>query len=471
MFKSLRVRLAVWHAGIVLGTFFVVGFVVEQSLSHTLSASLDDQLTGEINWFVERLEYVPPNGTPSDQMRVEIFNQLVYFPVKQFVEIYNASGGIFYRSQNLENDTLLHLAAGQVADGSTISTVDFRGHPVRLVVQREHGVVVLIAAPLDSVTVPIDRIFQIFLWIGPLVVIVSIAGGIYLANRSLGKMNQVITAAETITAEKLNKRLPEQEEADEIGRLISTFNRMIARLDSSFQQMKQFSADASHELRTPLAVLRSQLETALNEKIGMDDLKRIAANCLDETMRMSVLVDDLLFLAKADAGQQSIHGEKVNITEMIRDIYSDAAALASHKAITVTLKTAEEATVNGDEQRLRQMFLNLIDNAIKYNRERGEISLDLRVEDGSAVFTITDTGIGIPENELPKVFDRFYRVDKARTKRVGGVGLGLSIVKWTVEAHNGTIRATSSPGVGTTFVIRLPLAVNVPVAPQPVEAA
>ncbi|MBI3766345.1 MAG: ATP-binding protein [Ignavibacteriales bacterium] len=221
--------------------------------------------------------------------------------------------------------------------------------------------------------------------------------------------------------------------------------------------MKQFSADASHELRTPLTVMRSQLETALNSKITHLELKKIIANCLDETLRMSAIIENLLLLAKGDTGQDHLKQEKVDLGKLIRETYDESVIIASQKSITVTLDSPPHVIVSGDEQRLHQMLLNLIDNAVKYGRDRGTIFLRLNKEDGMAKIRVADDGIGISEHDMARIFDRFYRVDRARSRELGGVGLGLSIAKWIAETHGGTIGVASKVDKGSEFTVILPL--------------
>ncbi|MBI4549000.1 MAG: ATP-binding protein, partial [Ignavibacteriae bacterium] len=270
-------------------------------------------------------------------------------------------------------------------------------------------------------------------------------------------INQVIETAKSITADRLHDRILEHHAKDEIGKIISTFNEMISRLDISFQQMKQFSADASHELRTPLTVMRSQLETAMNSRTSVAEMKKIVANCLDETIRMTGIIENLLLLAKGDAGQITMKQEVVDLSSLVRQTYDESVILASQKEISVTLEEITSISILGDAERLRQMLLNLIDNSIKYTPECGRIHLSLSTDDGNAKIVVADTGIGIPENEIPRIFNRFYRVDRARSREMGGTGLGLSIAQWIVHAHGGNIRVESKLNEGSEFSVLLPL--------------
>jgi signal transduction histidine kinase len=233
---------------------------------------------------------------------------------------------------------------------------------------------------------------------------------------------------------------------------------MLARLDDSFNRTHEFTLHASHELKTPLTVLCGETETALrDESLSVAERER-AASQLDELRRLARIVYGLTLLAKADAGQVALKLEPVRFDELVRDNFADAQILAEPQGIRVELKGCEEITVSGDRHRLRQLLLNLADNAVKYNQPQGQVTMSLRRADGAAEFTIANTGAGIPPEVLPRVFDRFYRGDPSHSPTVDGCGLGLSIAKWIVSAHNGTIKIESMPDKITTVTIRLPLA-------------
>lgn len=289
------------------------------------------------------------------------------------------------------------------------------------------------------------------------VILALFIGGYFILRRSFLKINRVSDSIGKINVDRLYERIPEHEGKDDFEKIVSSFNEMLSRLDVSFQQMKQFSADASHELKTPLAVMRIQLENGMKSNAKLTELRDTIAGCLDETLRMSNIVESLLLLAKSDAGQPIIKSEIINLKDLIEQTFEESKMFASQNSILVSLTKLEDATISGDADRLRQMLLNLIDNAIKYNHPNGKIEIGLWKENNRAKIVINDNGIGIPEEDIGRIFDRFYRVDKARSRELGGTGLGLAISKAIVEAHSGCVYVRSTPKKGTEFTVLIPL--------------
>ncbi|MES1180921.1 MAG: ATP-binding protein, partial [Verrucomicrobiota bacterium] len=301
-----------------------------------------------------------------------------------------------------------------------------------------------------------EMIFQV----GLPAVILGLLGGWWLTRRALAPMTELTRTVETIQENNLGKKIPRTGNGDELDRLTEVFNAMTARLDGSFQRIREFTLHASHELKTPLTILCAETETALRDESLAPAERERANSLLEELRRLARIVDGLTLLAKADAGQVALTTGSVWLDELVRDSFADLQILAEPHGIRVALVACEEITVRGDHHRLRQLLLNLADNAVKYNQPQGRVRMSLRRVAGSAEFTIANTGAGIPPEILPRVFDRFFRGDSAHSDTIDGCGLGLSIAQWIVSAHDGTIQIESRPGDHTLVTVRLPLAAD-----------
>jgi len=291
-------------------------------------------------------------------------------------------------------------------------------------------------------------------------VVLGLLGGWWLTRKALTPVSNLTDAITKVHERNLREPLPRTGSGDEFDRLTEVFNAMLARLDDSFNRIREFTLHASHELKTPLTILCGETETMLRDESLSAAERDRAASLLDELRRLARIVDGLTLLARADAGQVALKLETIRLDELVRDNFADTQILAEPQGIRVELTVGAEITARGDRHRLRQLLLNLADNAVKYNQPQGRVTMGLQRNGDMAELVIANTGPGIPMESMPRIFDRFYRGDPAHGTEVDGCGLGLSIAKWIVSAHHGTIQIESVPDKITTVTVRLPLDVK-----------
>ena len=296
-------------------------------------------------------------------------------------------------------------------------------------------------------------------WGGAPALLLALGGGWWLTRKALAPVAALTQAAARINERSLREQLPRSGNGDELDRLTEVFNGMTSRLDGSFQRVREFTLHASHELKTPLTVLRGELEIALrDEKNGAPTQPARLLSQIDEIDRLTKIVDGLTLLTKADAGQVALHCEPLQWDELVRESFADANILAQPSGVRVSLAGCQTAAIQGDRHRLRQLLLNLTDNAVKYNQPGGDVAISLTGAFLAAELRIANTGPGLPAELQPRVFERFFRGDASHNRAVEGCGLGLSIAQWIVHAHGGTIHFASQPGQLTIVTVRLPLA-------------
>ena len=328
---------------------------------------------------------------------------------------------------------------------------------------------VIVGVPSDIVEIPGALLWGTGLLLAPLVILLAVGAAVLVGRGTYRPVEEVITELSAITdGRSLHRRLPADQSVGELARLTSTLNAMISRLETSFAGLRRFTADASHELKTPLTVLRANVERAMSPRTSPQERLVSLEEAMQEIARMTDLVDSLLTLARADEGRFDLHRERVPLEPIVRDVFETAQILGEDGGLTVSLPAVEPADVLGDAVRLRQLFLNLVTNAIKYTPRGGRVDVSLRrTSEGEIAFMVRDTGVGISAADLPYIFDRFWRADRARSRASErtGFGLGLSISQWIAHAHGGTLTAASRLGRGTVFTVTLP------VAPPPANVA
>lgn len=287
-------------------------------------------------------------------------------------------------------------------------------------------------------------------------VAIGLLGGWLMTRKIIAPVTDLTEAVEKIHDRNLREPLKRSGNGDELDRLTEVFNAMTSRLDNSFQRIREFTLHASHELKTPLTVMRGELETALHEENLLPTQKERLLSQIDEIERLAKIVDALTLLTKADAGQVKLNFEPVRLDDLVRESFADAKILAQPQNIQVNLAACEEISIPGDRHRLRQLLLNLTDNAVKYNHPNGTITISLKRNNGAAELKIENTGTGIAQELQPRVFERFFRGDSSHSNTIEGCGLGLSIAQWIAVAHRGTIRFVSEPNKLTVVTVILP---------------
>ena len=321
------------------------------------------------------------------------------------------------------------------------------------------------ALPMIEAEIAPQLLLGTMFLLAPLALIISVTVAYLLAGNTFKPVDQLINEVEAITdGRSLHRRVPTDEADEELGRLAETLNRMIGRLQTSFGALRRFTADASHELKTPLTVVRADVERAMHPKASQRERMEALEEAMQEIARMSDLVNSLLTLARADEGRFDLVREPLRLEPLVRDVFETGVILGENAGVSVSLPLVEDAAVLGDETRLRQLFLNLITNAIKYTPRGGHVEMTLSLRNNNEIgFAVRDTGVGIAAADLPHVFDRFWRADRARSRRIegdsrgGGFGLGLSIAQWIVQAHGGSLTAQSRLGRGSIFTVLLPI--------------
>ena len=464
-FKSIRSRLTAWYVTLLAIILILFSVILNYFLAKRLYESVDNSLTVSATVVATsatmRLSNSPLPGL--NQLFEQFMNQ---GNLNKFYRIYDGSGNVGSRSKNI-SASQFPLSQTSYADAlegkNSYETFKVGGQqPIRVITMPillggQLINLVQVGTSLEAVQETL-RNLKIFLFTAvPSVLIFAALFARFMARRALKPISRIIdTAREIGQGQELSKRIPVLKIKDELGQLALTFNKMMNRLENSFAQMRQFSSDASHELRTPLTVLKGQNELILRKQRKPEEYQEVISSNLEEINYMSKVLEDLFVLSRSDENQVKLDCKPVDLRALVEEVCKHAEILAEEKNIKIIISFLEPTEIKGDEVRLRQMVWNVLQNGIKYTQRGGELKISLQKEGEVVLLTIQDTGIGIPEEDLPLIFNRFYRVDKARTRDEGGSGLGLSICRQIAEAHKGVIEVESKLGVGTRFKIRLP---------------
>lgn len=448
--NTLRLRFALWTSSLFLVILTVFGGYVYFSMSNGLSTAVDNSLTINASQVdaglnIDNGKLILSDSLTEDPENADLrkhgFTIRILTPqgkpIQEFGPYHNLPVSLqqpFSTYINTADDTTLRIYNQSVYDNNQVVAI------------------VQVAQSLDDVEDVLDRLLVTLYVSVPILVIIAGMGGYFLASRALAPIDQITSTTRQISAEDLSARLNIFTTEDEVGRLTQTLNDMLARLDDSFQRERQFTNDASHELRTPLTAMQAILGVIREKRRTPEEYEQALDDLNEETDRLRTLVENLLQLARGEK-QESDLFEEVNLSTLLKDLTDSLRPMAQAKNLSLVCEPSENLIISGDSDELIRLFVNLLDNAIKYT-ERGGINISANHNDKNILIKVSDTGIGIRAEDIPHIFDRFYRVEESRTVR--GAGLGLAITKEIVRAHSGKFEVHSKIGQGTVFAVSLP---------------
>jgi len=457
--RSLRFRLTVWYAGLLAAVFVLFSISTYQLLRHYLEHSLAELLERRSDQIAASL-LANVGKTGEAYVVDEIKARYAPENYDRFIRITRGNGSILYASGRAADFNPTGLAPSPPSHWFRIAALP-DGHQLLItsrMFQAPTGANYLLESggPMEPIEITLRRLLLLLLLGVPLVAGVAIAGGYFLVRRALAPVVEMADSAEQITFHNLNERLPLKDTGDELAQLSLALNRMIDRLREAFEQNRRFLADASHELRTPLMALRGELESVLEVTQAAPAQDRIGS-ALEEVDRLAKIVETLFAISRLEAGEAQRECKLFDLAQMAAIAADQMALLAEDKGVSVACEVDNDVKVEGDQARIKQVVVNLLDNAIKYTPSGGSVRLNVRARDKKAIMEVIDTGIGIPAAALPHVFERFFRVDEARSRQIEGAGLGLAIVKSICAAHGGRVEVDSVENHGSRFRVELPL--------------
>jgi heavy metal sensor kinase len=454
--RSIRFRLTAWYAAILAVTFAAVGVGVWLAIRD----SIDDTVDKDLRFRLQAMRtFLQQQASGSDAPMDDLLENAALAQAGTRFRIANG-GRWLYRSPGTEGwDAAPPDPAGLPKRGRIVTAVQ-KGKPIRILSATAPLGVIQIGIPIDEFTEMLNAFTWTALLASPVLLILASAGGYWMSRRALDPVERIARTAGEIEAQNLSERLPIRGTGDELDHLSATLNAMLARLEDSFRRITQFTADASHELRTPVAIIRTTAEVIRRKPRSEREYAEALDRILAESERTTELIEDLMLLARADSNTEDVVLEPVALAELAQSACADARVLAEAGGVILKHGELRPCTVSGEYRALRRLLLILLDNAIKYSKPGSEVQLQLglcqRRGRQTALLEVRDNGIGISAADLPHIFERFYRASKDRSRKIEGVGLGLSIARSIALRHGAEIDVESKPGVGSTARVFLP---------------
>lgn len=457
---SIGLRLTLWYLAIFAVAQLLFGAAMWVGLRQHLFSIADNELTAQVEDLTNFLKAQKKDATVA-KLQEEVSEAYVIEHSGDFLQIRDADGNWIFRAASLERSWLEPPAPGAIKDSS------FQNHkignkPYRFITQRidvyGRSYTVQTGVATDQIIATLSLFRRYLLMLAPLLLLVAAIGGYWLSRKALAPVDALTRTARNISGSNLGNRLEKLNTGDELQRLSDTLNEMLARIESAFLRITQFTSDASHELRTPISLIRTEAEIALRKSRGDAEYREALRHILLEAERTSSLVEELLSLARADSGRESLYLAPLELGATITKTANDWRQLVESRNLRFTQTAANgELRVLADRVAIHRLLAILLDNAVKYTPAPGVIELRLEKRNDKAIVSVRDSGIGIAEEDQARIFERFYCVDKARSRELGGAGIGLAIADWIVQQHRGSITVLSSIGSGSAFLVEFPL--------------
>ena len=467
---SIGVRLMLWYLAIFAVGELIFGASMWLILRHNLYDIVDDSLESQLDDVKSFLASQEPDDTVA-KLREEVGEAYGIEHSGDYLQIHLESGDLIYRSPFLEQHQSILTPPDQIKR-PLFRSRRADGRHFRFAFEKINAngrtYTVQMGTSADDAVATLNLFRSSLLMFAPGLLLVAAAVGYWMSRRALSPVDALVKTAREIGGTDLSMRLQKLNTGDELERLSDTLNEMLGRIETAFLHVTQFTADASHELRTPVSLIRTEAELALRRSRGEVEYKESLRHILGEAERTTVLIEQLLALARADSGRETLHMQPIDLGQTVAGVVEGWKRVAAMRDLEFSADIRDGAAfVMGDESMLRRLVDILLDNAFKYTPSPGSVCLSLEHEEDSAVITVRDSGVGIAGEDQSKIFERFYRVDKARSRAQGGTGLGLAIANWIVTQHHSTISVESRPGEGATFRVELPKVAAPVQNPQP----
>ncbi|WP_051677103.1 sensor histidine kinase [Maridesulfovibrio frigidus] len=489
LINTIRFKFTLWYLSILSVLLILLGCGIYFTLSGTLHSNFDDSLRVRGKQLAEFKDLIPIIASGTFEEEAGELVAIYFYTNGKLTHISHKGHGIpisnslinqalsgenvFSTESRLKGEKMRVFATHYIPDNPIIQLKRFvekmnglhpkdGKHPEKSIFNTNQAVeiksaVLVIARPTKDINLAIDQLLRILLTAIPLTIAFSGFGGVFLTRKAFNPVKEITKTAQEIGEHDLSQRIKIKTK-DELGELSTVLNKMIDRIERAFQRQTEFTADASHELRAPLAVIQAEATLTLEKERDAETYQKALEIIAQESNEMSVVISQLLTLARADAGKEHLELKSIDMAEFISTVCDDISILCREKGLILKLCSLDKVFVYGEKSSLRRLLVNILSNAIRYTPTCGVIYVSLEQVENSAVITIRDTGIGIPNEELPHIFKRFYRVDRARSRKTRGSGLGLSICEQIVDAHKGKIEVESCIGIGSVFYVKIPIA-------------